>query len=30
MIQRRLSALRSLLSEHRLDAVVVTAEVNIN
>ena len=30
MIQRRLSALRSLLSEHRLDAVVVTKEVNLH
>ncbi len=30
MIQRRLSALRSLLSEHHLDAVVVTKEVNLH
>ena len=30
MIQRRLSALRSLLSAHRLDAVVVTKEVNLH
>ena len=29
MIQRRLSALRALLSEHHLDAVVVTKEVNL-